>query len=505
MYLNMVVQAWIIGSITLLIVKQDEKTGIYRDALKKLSRYAELHDFDRGFHQRLKTAVKLNFESKDVTDQEILYHFPSAVRRKILRRLYVPSLLQTSLLRGVRQQFVDAFLTACSVEVFSPGEEILQLGSVSTDLYLLVSGMVQLIEVDNSLVRFKRIQDSGTSVADSDEQGDSTRDMSIGEFLNEISFFTECPQTDSVTTVGVCKTLMISRFAYKQLCSDYPGSCTMILQNLHGKLNEQVYEMNDNDSGRDEVPLGADGRSMTHSSEVRRVVQSAQARASLTSIQDMVRIRIDAQKDEHTTKFLFAASRGDVTTISRMCDHGLDPNSTDYDSRTALMVAAMKGNTDIVKKLLEDYTCNPNLVDIHGSSALYEATKNGCDETVQVLLRNGAKLCMSDGQAASKLCQTVFDGDTLTLRRLLRSKILVNAADYDKRTAAHIAAAEGNLTALRMLVEFGADLSLRDRWNNSVEDEARKINSQKILLYLQFLEDKIEKPVTQNRSNDSVV
>jgi ankyrin repeat protein len=34
---------------------------------------------------------------------------------------------------------------------------------------------------------------------------------------------------------------------------------------------------------------------------------------------------------------------------------------------------------------------------------------------------------------------------------------LVNAADYDRRTAAHIAAAEGNFVAFKLLVEFGCD------------------------------------------------
>ena len=40
------------------------------------------------------------------------------------------------------------------------------------------------------------------------------------------------------------------------------------------------------------------------------------------------------------------------------------------------------------------------------------------------------------------------------------------------RTGADLAAEEGNLEALKVLVEFGADLSLQDRQNNTVEDEA---------------------------------
>jgi ankyrin repeat protein len=111
---------------------------------------------------------------------------------------------------------------------------------------------------------------------------------------------------------------------------------------------------------------------------------------------------------------------------------------------------------------------------MHGSTALLEAVKNANDVTVDVLLKQGATLCMSESLAASVLCQAVFDGDIVLLKRLLHAGIQVNAADYDKRTAAHIAAAEGNVAAIRILSANGADLSLKDRWKNTAGNEAKR-------------------------------
>jgi potassium channel len=111
---------------------------------------------------------------------------------------------------------------------------------------------------------------------------------------------------------------------------------------------------------------------------------------------------------------------------------------------------------------------------MHGTSALLEAVKNANDNVMEVLLANDAKLCMSEHNAASVLCQTVSDGDIVLLKRLLRAGINPNAADYDKRTAAHIAAAEGNTVALRTLAENGADLALKDRWEQTAWDEAQR-------------------------------
>jgi ankyrin repeat protein len=202
----------------------------------------------------------------------------------------------------------------------------------------------------------------------------------------------------------------------------------------------------------------------------------------LTAIKDLVKMHMSKQKDDQTTRFLFAASRGDVDTISLMCDQGFDVNAADYDNRTALMVASMKAS-DAVKCLLE-YGADPNSTDVHGTTALYEAVKNGHEPTMELLLSRGAALCMGESLAASVLCQAVFDGDILFLRRLLRAGINVNAADYDKRTAAHIAAAEGNVVALKTLVEFGADLTLEDRWENTVDHEAVRSKAGQLLDYL---------------------
>lgn len=126
---------------------------------------------------------------------------------------------------------------------------------------------------------------------------------------------------------------------------------------------------------------------------------------------------------------------------------------------------------------------------MHGSSALLEAVKNGHESTMDLLMEYGATLCMPESLAASVLCQAVFDGDTTLLKRLLRANINVDAADYDKRTAAHIAAAEGNVAAIRVLADHGADLTLEDRWKNSVLQEAKRSSKsssqqQQLLSYL---------------------
>jgi ankyrin repeat protein len=507
MFLNILFMAWIIGSITLLVVKGDQKTGAYRELLSAVDDYARLNSFKPELRKRLKTQLKLNFNNQGIADEVVLSHFPSSMRRKILRQLYMSSLMKTSLLEGVRIQFLDEFLSSCKVEMFGPGEELLQRGSVATDLYLLVGGQIELIsylhDANNGEEGTKRTGSTyHSSIGDSEmhrSRSGSISRIGPGDFINEISFFTGTPQIDTIRTVVISKTLTISRAAYKMISDDHPGTAMKILRNLLTKVetiaNQLDYEQRVNlpkslpvlqagsvfdMSGKGDDSLCGD---------VNHAIVSVQTESTLATVRDLVRMHMEKVNDDHTTRFLFAASRGDVKVITLMCDQGFDPNEADYDNRTALMISAVQGNTGIVRKLFSYEGTDPNKVDIHGNSALYEAVKGAHDGVIEVLIEHGASLCMEDNIAASTLCQVVSNGDIVTMKRLLKAKIQVNAGDYDNRTALHIACSEGNVVATKLLVEHGADLSVKDRWGNSIFDEAKRSKSGQLLDYLESIAD----------------
>ena len=70
----------------------------------------------------------------------------------------------------------------------------------------------------------------------------------------------------------------------------------------------------------------------------------------------------------------------------------------------------------------------------------WEACKYGQDKMVDLLLEHGGTLARTGVEEAALLCTCVFDGELGLLRRLLHAGANVDASDYDKRTALHIAA-----------------------------------------------------------------
>ena len=64
------------------------------------------------------------------------------------------------------------------------------------------------------------------------------------------------------------------------------------------------------------------------------------------------------------------------------------------------------------------------------------------------------RLGFDEIKSASELCTAAAQGKVDLIRHYIKAGINVNAADYDKRTALHIAAADGCLEAVRRMAIF---------------------------------------------------
>ncbi|KAL7530933.1 hypothetical protein ACHAXR_003756, partial [Thalassiosira sp. AJA248-18] len=171
------------------------------------------------------------------------------------------------------------------------------------------------------------------------------------------------------------------------------------------------------------------------------------------------------------TGLIFAASKGDIDEMRSIINAGLDPNTGDYDHRTALHVAASEGHVGAVKKLLES-GARANVADRWHETPLDGAAKNGQKEIASILVAAAGEY--GPGHSTSlTLIQAVDDDDIETIRHILDIGFSPNVGDYDNRTPLHIAVANKSLEIAELLLDKGADVHALDRFGKSPMSEAQ--------------------------------
>jgi len=77
-------------------------------------------------------------------------------------------------------------------------------------------------------------------------------------------------------------------------------------------------------------------------------------------------------------------------------------------------------------------------------------------------------------------------GDVSSVRQHWLKGHDMGAADYDGRTALHLAACEGHINVVRFLVETcRVDINVEDNWGNIPIDEARQQGFKDIVTFLE--------------------
>ena len=70
--------------------------------------------------------------------------------------------------------------------------------------------------------------------------------------------------------------------------------------------------------------------------------------------------------------------------------------------------------------------------------------------------------------------QAAFDNDTATIKDLHKYGVSVNVQDYDGRSPLHLAASTGHADVVKLLLELGADIGIKDRFGGRPLDDATR-------------------------------
>ncbi|XP_072233818.1 protein phosphatase 1 regulatory subunit 12A isoform X3 [Leuresthes tenuis] len=186
--------------------------------------------------------------------------------------------------------------------------------------------------------------------------------------------------------------------------------------------------------------------------------------------------------------FLAACSSGDTEEVLRMLDRGADINYANVDGLTALHQACIDDNVDMVTFLVE-HGASVNQPDNEGWIPLHAAASCGYLDIAEYLISQGANvgvvnsegetpLDIAEEEAMEELLQNEINrqGVDIEAARKEEERVMLRDARQwlnsgqiqDTRhtksggTALHVAAAKGYVEVLKLLIQAGYDVNVKD-------------------------------------------
>ncbi|KAL8149684.1 hypothetical protein AgCh_006630 [Apium graveolens] len=398
MLFNLGLTAYLIGNMTNLVVHGTSKTRQFRDTIQAASSFSHRNHLPVRLQDQMLAHLHLKFrtDSEGLQQQEILDTLPKAIRSSISHFLFYSLVDRVYLFRGVSNDLLFQLVSEMKAEYFPPKEDVILQNEAPTDLYILVTGAVDLLVLKNGVEQV-------------------VGEAKSGDLCGEIGVLCYRPQLFTVRTKRLSQLLRLNRTTFFNIIQANVGDGTIIMNNLLEHLKEQ----------KDPVMEGI----------------------LLETEHMLARGRMDLP-----LSLCFAALRGDDQLLNQLLKRGLDPNESDNNNRTALHIAASKGNENCVLLLL-DYGADPNSRDSEGNVPLWEAILSNHHQVLRLLEDNGALL--SSGDTGHFACIAAERNNLQLLKEIVRHGGDVTRPKNNGSTALHVAVCEGNIDIVKFLLDQG--------------------------------------------------
>ncbi|XP_058034442.1 ankyrin repeat domain-containing protein 29 isoform X3 [Ahaetulla prasina] len=189
---------------------------------------------------------------------------------------------------------------------------------------------------------------------------------------------------------------------------------------------------------------------------------------------------INLQREDGGTALLAACQYGHMRVVDTLLKHGANIHDQLYDGATALFLAAQGGYLDLIRLLLSS-GAKVNQPRQDGTAPLWIASQMGHSDVVRVMLLRGADRDAARLDGTTALLKAATKGYNEVIEELLKFSpalgILKNGT-----SALHEAVLGGNIRAVALLLEAGADPILKNKKNELPSDLTK---NERILRLLQ--------------------
>jgi potassium channel len=426
------ISALILGSIIHFLALRDPLAQQAAEKLRDLREYVQLYQLPPELEAKLVKGLEFQHRKMVLDNVDAEIELSQSLQLKVVQSKY-SSLLQRGRTKGqiffeCSERFLNEMLVDFKVLYLMAGQDIVKKGDISQELIILVDGAADILN----------------------EKGESTAMISSSSpdsfpCVGEIAFFLGImqPSTIRARPGADLRVVSLSREHSEALFKKFPDQLEVVSANIlrwHG--------------------LDLDGCPLA-------TTQGAEEDAGRTAVREELRTSITRRREEAFANVILAIKASELDVVRRLAFGGIE-TMKDYDGRTLLAHAAVAGAYKVAEFLL-DLRADVNDRNRWGQTPLDEALRVRQQTTVQLLMQHRgimgseAKTAALIEAASSGHLETSPDAEQLA-RIMRQSSVDPDVGDYDRRTALHLACANGYVKTAELLLNLRAGVNVIDRW-----------------------------------------
>ncbi|KAG5248501.1 potassium channel family protein [Salix suchowensis] len=415
MLFNLGLTAYLIGNMTNLVVEGTRRTMEFRNSIEEASNFVCRNHLPPRLKDQILAYMCLRFKAESLNQHQLIEQLPKSICKSICQHLFLPTVEKVYLFKGISRETLLLLVAKIKAEYIPPREDVVMQNEAPDDVYIIVSGEVEIIEC-----HLEKERVVGT--------------LRSGDMFGEVGALCCRPQSYIFRTRTLSQLLRIKTAALIEAMQTNQDDYIAIIKNF-----------------------------LKHYSKLK----------DLKIIGGLTFENGEEEEDDPNIAFnlLTIASTGNAAFLEELLKAKLDPDIGDSKGRTPLHLAASKGHEECVMVLLR-HGCDIHLRDINGNTALWEAISSKHHSIFRILYHYAS---ISDQHTAGDLlCTAAKKNDLMVMKELLKQGLDIDSKDRHGRTALQVAMEENHgREMVNLLVMNGADVA---EANSSHEFSSTSLN-----------------------------
>uniref|UniRef100_A0ACD5VZ63 Uncharacterized protein n=1 Tax=Avena sativa TaxID=4498 RepID=A0ACD5VZ63_AVESA len=218
MLFNLGLTAYLIGNMTNLVVQGSCRTRNFRDNIHAASQFAARNQLPEQVRDEMLAHICLRYKTEELKQKETLDSLPKAIRSSIACHLFLPVIENVYLFDGVSFTCRLQLVTTMEAEFYPPKETVILQNETPTDVYILVSGAVEVRTTTNGGEKVEQL-------------------LSAGDIFGEIGVLCNIPQPFTFRTSRISQLLRLNTTVLKNIFQENKHDKEIIMNNLYQKMN----------------------------------------------------------------------------------------------------------------------------------------------------------------------------------------------------------------------------------------------------------------------------